>query len=86
MSGMLSEIWSIKVFAPMDYIPAAVNLTVFDTGQMMVEQSAFQSFISMVESGDIKLSIGGVFKLDDIVEAHQLMDSNKSIGKIVETN
>ena len=86
MTGMLSEIWSIKDFAPMDYIPAAVNLTVFDTGQMMVEQSAFQSFISMVESGDIKLSIGGVFKLDDIVEAHQLMDSNKASGKIVVTN
>ena len=86
MTGMLSEIWSIKDFAPMDYIPAAVNLTVFDTGQMMVELGAFQSFISMVESGDIKLSIGGVFKLDDIVEAHQLMDSNKASGKIVVTN
>ncbi|WP_138485169.1 zinc-binding alcohol dehydrogenase family protein [Dyadobacter bucti] len=83
MTGMLSEIWSIQDFAPMDYIPATVNLTVYDTGQVSVEHNAFQSFISMVESGEIKISIGGVFKLDQIVEAHQLMDSNKASGKIV---
>lgn len=70
----------------MDYIPAAVNLTVYNTGQMSVGHDAFQSFISMVESGEIKLSIGGIFKLDDIVEAHKLMDSNKAGGKIVVIN
>ncbi|KAA6438790.1 zinc-binding dehydrogenase [Dyadobacter flavalbus] len=86
MTGMLSEIWSIKDFAPMDYVPAAVNLTVFDTGQMKVEVDAFQEFISMVENGEIELSIGGVFKLDDIARAHKLMDSNKASGKIVVIN
>ncbi|TDE16157.1 zinc-binding alcohol dehydrogenase family protein [Dyadobacter psychrotolerans] len=85
MTGMLSEIWSIQDFAPMDYIPAAVNLTVYDTGQIKVDVDAFQSFISMVERGEIKLSIGGVFKLDDIAQAHKLMDSNKASGKIVIT-
>lgn len=85
MTGMLSETWSIQDFAPMDYIPAAVNLTVYDTGQMSVDHKAFQSFISMVERGEIKLSIGGVFKLDDIAQAHKLMDSNKASGKIVIT-
>ena len=85
MTGMLSETWTIQDFAPMDYIPAAVNLTVYDTGQISVGQKIFQSFISMVESGEIKLSIGGVFKLDNIVEAHKLMDSNKASGKIVVT-
>lgn len=86
MTGMLSETWSITDFAPMDYIPAAVNLTVFDTGQLKVELEAFQSFVSMVESGEIKLSIGGLFALDEIVEAHKLMDSNKASGKIVIVN
>ncbi|MCF2502041.1 zinc-binding alcohol dehydrogenase family protein [Dyadobacter sp. CY107] len=86
MTGMLSEIWSIKDFAPMEYIPAAVNLTVYDTGQMKVEQDAFQSFILMVERGEIQLSMGGVFKLDQIVKAHELMDSDKASGKIVVTN
>jgi NADPH2:quinone reductase len=85
MTGMLSEIWSVKDFAPMDYIPATVNLTVFDTGQMKVEVNAFQSFILMVENGEIELSIGGVFKLGDIARAHKLMDSNKASGKIVIT-
>ena len=85
MTGMLSEIWSIKDFAPMDYIPATVKLTVFDTGQIKVDVDAFQSFISMLENGDIELSIGGVFKLGDIEIAHRLMDSNRANGKIVIT-
>lgn len=85
MTGMLSETWSIKDFAPMDYIPAAVNLTVFDTGQLKVELDAFQAFVSMVETGEVKLSIGGLFALNEIVKAHELMDSNKASGKIVVT-
>lgn len=86
MTGMLSEIWSIKDFAPMDYIPATVNLTVFDTGQMKAEVGAFQEFILMVENDEIELSIGGVFRLDDIARAHKLMDRNKASGKIVVIN
>lgn len=83
MTGMLSETWSISDFAPMDYIPAAVKLTVFDSGQVRVEPNAFQSFISEMEKGEIQLSIGRVFQFDQIVQAHRLMDSNKAGGKIV---
>ncbi|MAZ28725.1 MAG: hypothetical protein CL868_16810 [Cytophagaceae bacterium] len=45
--------------------------------------TAFQEFIHHVESGNVKLSIGKVFRLDDIVEAHQMMESNRANGKIV---
>lgn len=83
MTGMLSETWSISDFAPMNYIPAGVKLTVFDSGQIRADQSAFRAFISEIEKGVIKLSIGSVFKLDQIIEAHRLMDSNNAGGKIV---
>jgi NADPH:quinone reductase-like Zn-dependent oxidoreductase len=36
-----------------------------------------------VEAGLIKLSIGRIFRLDEIAAAHQLMDSNAAGGKIV---
>jgi NADPH2:quinone reductase len=83
MTGMLSEQWSFTDFAPMAYIPATVALTVYDSGQIRVDQPSFQQFLKDVEAGDIKLPIGRVFKLDEIAEAHKLMDSNSAGGKIV---
>lgn len=85
MTGMLSEQWSIKDFAPMDYIPAGVFLTVYDSGQMRVEDQYFQDFINKIENGLIHLKIKKVFKLDEIAEAHSFMESNSGGGKIVVT-
>jgi NADPH2:quinone reductase len=85
MTGMLAEQWSFKEFAPMDYIPATVSLTVYDSGQIMVDAQSFQQFIHDVEAGNVKLPIGRTFNLTDIVAAHRLMDSNAAGGKIVVT-
>jgi NADPH:quinone reductase-like Zn-dependent oxidoreductase len=83
MTGMLSEQWSIADFAPMDYIPATVKLTVYDSGQIKIEPRHFQDFITEVEGGKIRLNVSKVFSLDQIVQAHELMESNKASGKIV---
>ncbi|RZJ63118.1 MAG: NADPH:quinone reductase [Flavobacterium sp.] len=83
MTGMLSEQWSIKDFDPMGYIPATVSLTVYDSGQFRVDHSAFQSFIQQIEQGKIIPPIKKVFNLDEIVQAHQFMESNAGGGKIV---
>lgn len=83
MTGMLAEQWAFQDFAPMEYIPATVNLTVYDSGQFRVDQQSFQQFINEVEAGKVKFSIGRIFNLDDIAAAHRLMDSNNAGGKIV---
>ncbi|RYY21847.1 MAG: NADPH:quinone reductase [Sphingobacteriaceae bacterium] len=83
MTGMLAEQWSVTDFAPMEYIPATISLTVYDSGQIRVNQENFQQFIADVEAGAIKLNIGKIFTLDEIAEAHRLMDSNAASGKIV---
>lgn len=83
MTGMLSESWSLKDFSPMEFIPATVKLTVYDSGQVRSPATDFHEFIHDVETGRVKLSIGEVFRLDDIVEAHQMMESNRANGKIV---
>ena len=36
-----------------------------------------------IKAGKLRVQIGKTFKLDDIVEAHKMMDSNKAGGKIV---
>lgn len=83
MSGMLSETWSIKDFAPMEFIPATVRLTVYDSGQVRSSHEVFQNFIRQVQAGGFHLPVAKIFKLDQIVEAHQLMESNQAGGKIV---
>jgi len=83
MTGMLAEQWSFKEFAPMDYIPATVGLTVYDSGQIRVDAQSFQQFVIDVEAGKVKLPIGRTFELSEIAAAHQLMDSNAAGGKIV---
>jgi NADPH:quinone reductase-like Zn-dependent oxidoreductase len=83
MTGMLAEEWSIKDFAPMEFIPATVSLTTYDSGQIRVDQQSFQQFIRDVEAGLVKIQIGRTFSLGEIARAHELMDTNAAAGKIV---
>jgi len=83
MTGMLAEEWSITDFSPMEFIPATVSLTTYDSGQIRVAQQSFRQFIREVEAGDIKIKIGRTFLLDEITRAHELMDTNAAGGKIV---
>jgi NADPH:quinone reductase len=83
MSGMLAENWSIPDFAPMEFIPATVHLTIYDSGQIGIPTRVFQEFIHTVEAGQIKLNVSKVFTLDEITDAHTFMESNQAAGKIV---
>ena len=38
---------------------------------------------AQIEAGSLHVQVGRVFKLDQIVEAHQCMEDNKAGGKIV---
>jgi len=39
--------------------------------------------VEQVAAGTLRVQVGSVFKLDDIVEAHRCMEENKAGGKIV---
>lgn len=83
MTGMLAEQWTIPDFAPMEFIPAAVNFTIYDSGQIRVNQQDFQQFIKDVEASKIHLTISKSFTLKEIADAHRFMESNFGAGKIV---
>lgn len=83
MTGILSEQWSITEFVPMDYIPATVNLTVYDSGEIRIEGKYFQKFVKDIEKGFLKPAIKRIFNLNEIVAAHHLMESSSGGGKIV---
>jgi NADPH:quinone reductase len=83
MSGMLAERWAISHFAPMEFIPATVRLTIYDSGQVSSPAAVFQDFIRQVETGRVKLAVSRVFSLGEIVVAHRFMESNQGAGKLV---
>lgn len=85
-TGMLSEQWSLSDFAPMEAIPATVYLTSYDSGQVRIGANYFQDFIREIEKGKFTPGIKHIFKLDEIVMAHQMMENNVGGGKIVVVN
>jgi NADPH:quinone reductase-like Zn-dependent oxidoreductase len=83
MTGIVGNKWTFDQFAPMDVIPKAVYLTTYDGGVEEFLAMPFQTFADDVAAGSMTVQVGKVFRLDDIVDAHRLMESNKAGGKIV---
>jgi NADPH:quinone reductase-like Zn-dependent oxidoreductase len=46
-------------------------------------RTPLDELVEQVAAGTLRVQIGRVFKLNDIVEAHRCMEENKAGGKIV---
>lgn len=67
----------------MDAIPVTVGLTMYDGGPDAFMRTPLQELVDQVEAGTLPITIGKVFKLEEIVEAHRTMEENTAGGKIV---
>lgn len=85
MTGMVGDSWEFERFSPMSAIPTAVSLTTYAGGAEDFMATPLQSFIDDLENGRAKAPIGKVFGIDDIVEAHRIIEENRAGGKIVVT-
>jgi len=83
MTGILGNEWTMKEFTPMGDIPSLGKLTVYMGEASNLNQKMLQEFIDAVEQEVIKPQIDTIFKLDQIVEAHQYMEANTARGKLV---
>lgn len=83
MTGILGNAWSMSDFTPMGDIPSLGRLTVYMGEADSLKKERLQEFIDAVEAGHIKLNIDRVFGLDQLVEAHEYMESNQAKGKLV---
>ena len=70
-------------FAPMDIIPSAVSLTTCSGGVSDFMATPLQHLIDRVSAGALAIPPGRVFHIDDIVEAHRTMETDRAGGKIV---
>ena len=46
-------------------------------------QSSFKELLEYMESGQLKLTIGGTYPLEEAAEVHRLLQGRKTIGKLV---
>jgi NADPH:quinone reductase-like Zn-dependent oxidoreductase len=83
MTGMVGNKWEIEKFSPMDAIPTSVGLTTYDGGPGDFMATPLQSLVQQIEAGELRVTVGRTFAIDDIVEAHRAMETNVAGGKIV---
>jgi len=83
MTGLVGNKWSFDNFDPMEVIPSAVCLTIYAGDVENFMRMPLQDLVTQVVSGELKVQVGKVFHLDEIVEAHRCMEENKAGGKIV---
>jgi NADPH:quinone reductase-like Zn-dependent oxidoreductase len=83
MSGMLSNQWTLPDFYPTGDIPSGVRLTGYSGDATDLPPAVLQEFLDAVATGDAVVPIGRVFHLEEIQEAHRVMEANTAGGKIV---
>lgn len=83
MTGILGGKWELERFQPMGDIPTGVRLTSYSGGSSDITASDLQRYIGLVESGELALHRGPVWRFDQLVEAHRAMDANHANGKMV---
>jgi NADPH:quinone reductase-like Zn-dependent oxidoreductase len=82
--GSLSG-WTIPDFEPIAMIPPGTRLTAFHSDYLKGSAGAvvLQRIIRKVEGGVYRPNIDRVFRLEDIVAAHEYMEGNQAAGKLV---
>uniref|UniRef100_UPI002F916A3E zinc-binding dehydrogenase n=1 Tax=Streptomyces sp. NBC_00998 TaxID=2903712 RepID=UPI002F916A3E len=85
-SGILSNTWTIPAFEPLEDIPSGATLTTFSSSEINRgdwAQSALDGIVRAVESGDYRVAVDRIFRLEDMAAAHRHMEANRAIGKVV---
>jgi NADPH:quinone reductase-like Zn-dependent oxidoreductase len=83
MTGIVGNKWSFENFAPMEAIPTAVRLTSYAGESDDFLRTPIEDLAAQIAAGTLRVQVGKVFHLDEIVEAHRCMEENKAGGKIV---
>jgi NADPH:quinone reductase-like Zn-dependent oxidoreductase len=74
MTGMVGNKWSFEDFSPMDVIPTSVCLTTYNGGPEDFMLTPLEELVGQIAAGTLRVQVGRIFRLDEIVEAHRLME------------
>ncbi|PYH89354.1 putative zinc-binding oxidoreductase [Aspergillus ellipticus CBS 707.79] len=83
LTGIVGNEWLLDKVNPMELIPNETKLTRYGGTEDIFVEMPFGELVKSVEEGSLKVKVGRVFNIDEIVEAHQCMEDNAAEGKIV---
>jgi NADPH2:quinone reductase len=83
MTGILGGSWTLDGFRPMDDMPTGVKLTAYSGRSEDITADELSRYLTMVEEGTLKVTLGPTFPFEALVDAHRAMDENRANGKIV---
>src|SRR4051812_29809173 len=84
-TGMLSNVWTVPDFYPIEYLPRGVRLTAYHGEADDLTQPVLQTFLDDVAADEAVVPIGRVYAFDQIVDAHTTMEDGTAAGKLVVT-
>jgi NADPH:quinone reductase len=82
-TGIVSHQWVVPDFYPIDYIPMGVRLTAYGGEASDLSPAVLQRYLDAVAAGRFSLPIHQVYELDEIQQAHAVMETNQAVGKLV---
>ena len=82
ITGIVGDKWEVEKFNPSVWIPSGVGLTVYGGNEVAFMQTPITDLARRMVQGTLKVPTK-VFKLDDIVQAHELMEGSGANAKIV---
>ncbi len=82
-TGMLSNVWTVPDFHPIEYIPRGVRLTAYGGGSADLPPEVLQRYLDRLAAGTATIGPIQVHRLDDIRVAHADMEHNRGVGKHV---
>ena len=84
-TGMLSNVWTVRDFYPIEYLPRGVRLTAYHGEADDLPPPVLQEFLDAVAAGEAVVPIDRVYRFDQIVDAHEAMEAGAATGKLVVT-
>jgi NADPH:quinone reductase-like Zn-dependent oxidoreductase len=83
-SGLLSNEWIVKDFYPIGYLPSGVRLTAYGGDASDLPAVVLQRLLDDLAAGRLTVAVHKVYEgLEQVRQAHQDMESNAAMGKLV---
>lgn len=80
-TGILGNVFTIRQFQPIKHMPNGVFLSCFNSNSPT--QKAIDEIFALIKEHNIKPQYSKVFRLDEIAEAHKLLEEGTAGGKII---
>ena len=80
-TGMLSDVWTIPDFYPLDWLPNGVRLTAYSGDASDLPTEMLQAYLNAVSAGTAHVPLGRTYPLAEIVQAHHDLDAGRIGGK-----